>query len=49
MERHFLCSWIAKLNIVKISISSEAICRFSAISIKIPMAFFIAIEKFILN
>ena len=33
------CSWIVKLNIVKISVLFKAIYRFNAISIKIPMAF----------
>ena len=34
------CLWIRRINIVKISILSKAIYRFSAISIKIPVAFF---------
>ena len=35
-----LCSWIGRINIVKIFISLKINCRFSAISIKISMAFF---------
>ena len=34
-------SWISKINIVKMDILLEAIYRFNAISIKIPIQFFI--------
>jgi len=37
---NILCSWIGRINIVKISILSKAINRFSAIPIKLPMVFF---------
>ena len=51
--KHVQCSWIGRINTIKLSILPKAIHRFNIILIKIPMAYFTDLElifqKFVWN
>ena len=43
--RDIPCSWVGRINSVKMTVLSNPIYRFNVIPIKLPMAFFTELDK----
>ena len=46
--RDIPCSWVGRINIVKMTILPNVTYKFKAIPIKLPVAFFTELQKFVI-
>ena len=44
-NRNILCSWIGRINIVKMTVTPKQMYRLNAIPIKVPKAFLTELEQ----